>query len=151
VLRFQGVIATVRRVCRVVRGDLGECVELRSQSEVFRCQRPLRVCRKKTCHLVPSDIDVWVMIGDFGCCTDSYDKSQGLVEVIEYELSPYRDTVKRPLWMIRQKAGYLVCADIRGHAPTIASDPRVVPEDDHTRSSETVFSKCPRTETTGHP
>ena len=95
------------------------------------------------------NFDVWVMIGDFGCCTDPYDESQGLVEIIEDELSSYRGTLKHPLWMLRQESGDLICVEIRDHASTILPDPCVDPEDDHPQSCGAAPTKCPRTDGLG--
>jgi hypothetical protein len=86
------------------------------------------------------------MIGDFGCCTDPYDESQGLVEIIEDELSSYRGTLKHPLWMLRQESGDLICVEIRDHASIILPDPCVDPEDDHPQSCGAAPTKCPRTD-----
>jgi hypothetical protein len=62
------------------------------------------------------------MIGDFGCCTNPYDKSQGLIEVIKDEFSLYRGILQRPLRMLRQEAIYLIGVEIRNHVPTVVPD-----------------------------
>lgn len=90
------------------QASAGKLVECDSEFDVLACEGALGVRGEDARHLVPSDVDVGVMIGDLGGGADPNDEAQSLVEVAELKRSADRLAVACPCVMIGEERFNLI-------------------------------------------
>jgi len=104
-----------------------DCVEDRGECNVLASEGTFGVGGEHAVDLVPPDVDVRVMVSNFGCGTDTDDETERLVEVAEDIGSADRHAILCPPVVLLKERLDLFFSEIRSHTSTVvdAVDPRI--------------------------